>query len=113
MPDTLSAVMTDAYAALTGLDPPVPVLIAGDPEPETDPKQVIVLQDVSSVPVDTYGLDSRRSRIQVTCYAETKLEALGIESRALVALRGVGLHWIASRPAPDQEFIGVLSEYER
>lgn len=113
MPDTLSDVLTDAYAALSGLDPPVPVLMAGDPEREGDPVQVIVLQDVSSVPVDTYGLDSRRSRVQVTCYAETKLAALGIEARAVVALRGAGLHWIASRPAPDPENVGALSEYER
>lgn len=105
--------MTDAYAALTGLDPPVPVLFAGDPEPDPPAPEVIVLQDVSSVPVPTYGKDARTSRVQVTCYAPTKLEALGIEARALTALRGVGLRWIASRPAPDPDYVGTLSEYRR
>lgn len=112
MPD-LSTTLTDAYAALTGLDPPVPVYIAGDPEPEGDPPQVIVLQDVSSVPVPTYGLDARTSRIQLTCYAQTKLAALGLEARALVALRGIGFRFIQSRPAPDPDHTGQLSEYRR
>lgn len=110
----MTAVMTDAYAALTGLDPPVPVLFAGDPEPEGDPPQVIVLQDVSTTHIPTYGLGLlSTSRIQITCYAPTKLAALGIEARALTALRGVGLRWIASRPAPDQDYIGQISEFRR
>lgn len=112
--DDLTAVMTDAYAALTGLDPPVPVLIAGDPEPDPPAPEVIVLQDVSTTRIFTYGLgELSTSRVQITCYAPTKLEALGIEQRALTALRGVGLRWIASRPAPDPENVGTLSEYRR
>lgn len=91
----------------------MPVLIAGDPEPDPPAPQAIVLQDVSSVPVPTYGKDARTSRIQITCYAPTKLEALGIEARALTALRGVGLRWIASRPAADQDYIGQISEFRR
>lgn len=110
MPD-LSTTLTDAYAALTGLDPPAPVLLAGDPDPDGEQPELIILQDVSSVQVGTYGLDARDNRIQITCYAQTKLAALGLEARALAALRGAGFRFLQSRPAPAE--IGQLSEYRR
>ena len=111
MSDTLADALNDAYAALEAIGPPV--RMDGDPEPDPPPARMIVLADVATTALPTYGLQPTTKRIQITCYAENKLAALVLEAAALVALRDAGFRFIQSRPAPDPDFIGQISEYRR
>lgn len=109
MADTLLDVLADARTALLDLGPPVK--IAGDPDPGGD--EVLVLEAVADTRVPSYRTEASTKRIQVTCYAATLQRTLELTDAARAALASVGLRWIASRPAPDPEKIGTLSEYRR
>lgn len=111
MADTLSDVITDAFTALDAIGPPV--LIAGDPDPPGRQAEVLILQPVSDTARPTYGLQTSNKRVQVTAYAETLTRALELTEQARTALRSVGLRYIGSRPAPDPDLNGMLSEYRR
>ena len=109
MADTLLDVLADARTALMALGPPV--FLAADQDPAGEQPEVIVLDRVSDTPLGTYGLQVSAKRIQVTCYAATLTRAL--TTQAADALRPLRLRWIGSRPAPDPDFIGQISEYTR
>lgn len=111
MADTLLDVLADARTALMALGPPV--ALRSDPDPRGTEAEVIVLDRVSDTPLGTYGLQVSAKRIQVTCYAATLTRALDLTTQAADALRPLRLRWIGSRPAPDPDFIGQISEYTR
>lgn len=111
MADTLIDVLADARAALMALGPPV--LLAGDPDPEGETPEVIVLQPVSDTALPTYGRQASAKRVQVTCYAPTLARALELTTAAADALRPLRLRFIQSRPAPDPDHIGQVSEFTR
>ena len=109
--DSLFAVLVGARGALLELG--VPVLLPGDPEPVPEPPEVIILQPVSDTRLPSYGTEASTKRVQVTCYARTMKRSLALDAAARTALASVALRWLASRPAPDQDSIGHLSEYRR
>lgn len=109
MADLLLDVLADARAALLTLGPPV--RMDGDPDPGGD--EVIVLAPVSDTALPAYGITPTTKRIQVTCYAATLARALTLTTAAADALRPAGLRFIQSRPAPDPDHIGQVSEYRR
>lgn len=111
MADTLLDALADARAALMALGPPV--YIAGDPDPPGEQTELIVLQDVSDTALPTYGLSLSTKRLQVTCYGQTLARALELTEQARTALAAVGLRYLQSRPAPDPEYVGCISEYRR
>ena len=111
MADTLLDVLADARTALMALGPPV--VLAADQDPPGEQTEVIVLDRVADTPLGTYGLRASTKRIQVTCYAATLTRALDLTTQAADALRPLRLRWIGSRPAPDPDFIGQISEYTR
>ncbi|GGN32265.1 hypothetical protein [Deinococcus daejeonensis] len=112
MADTLLDVLADARTALMALGPPV--FLAADQDPAGEQPEVIVLDRVSDTRIPTYGLGAiSTKRVQVTCYAPTLARALDLTTQAAAALAPLGLRFIQSRPAPDPDFIGQISEYRR
>lgn len=111
MADTLLDALADARTALRTLGPPV--LLAGDPDPPGEQAEVLILQPVSDTALPSYGLRPTLKRVQVTCYAATLARALDLTTAAADALRPLGFRFIASRPAPDPDAIGQVSEYRR
>lgn len=107
MANTLAATLTAAYAALRAIGPPV--RMDEDPDPETP--EVLVLAPVAETGTSHYGGTSLTARIQVTAYAETLLRALALSTQITAALAPLGLHFLQSRPAPDPDSLGVLSEF--
>lgn len=111
MADTLLDVLADARTALMALGPPV--LLAGDPDLEGEQAEVIILQPISDTALPSYGRRPTTKRVQVTCYAPTLDRALELTEQARSALNAVGLRHIQSRPAPDPDYVGQLSEFRR
>lgn len=111
MADTLTDVLADARTALMALGPPV--FLAGDPDLEGEQAEVIILQPVSDTALPSYGLTPTLKRVQVTCYATTLARALELTDLARSVLGAVGLRFIQSRPAPDPDYVGQVSEYRR
>lgn len=112
--ESLFDVLVRVRIALMALGPPAPaVLLPGDPEPVPEPAEVIILQPVADTRLPSYGTEASTKRVQVTCYAPTVKRALALDSAARAALAAAGLRWIASRPAPDPEAVGMLPEYRR
>ncbi|EYB67413.1 hypothetical protein DEIPH_ctg041orf0009 [Deinococcus phoenicis] len=110
MADLLSA-LADARAALLGIPNAPPVLLPGDEDPDTP--EVIVLDWVSNTGLPQYGGTPTSKRVQVTAYAATLARALELSEQARTAMREAGFGFLASRPAPDPDAIGVISEHRR
>lgn len=105
----VATTLTEAYAALQAIGPPV--RFAGDDDPETS--ELIVLADLSDTGVSTYGLQTTRTLIQVSCYAKTKLRALSLDAKARTELRGLGFYFSQSRGFFDADAYGQISDFRR
>lgn len=106
-----AAPLADAYAALQAIGPPVK--LDGDPDPEGEQTELIVLALVSDTSRQHYGGRTGTARIQTTCYAQTVLDAAALDSLCITALEAAGWQHLQTRPAPDPQFAGLLSEFTR
>ncbi|WP_019008982.1 hypothetical protein [Deinococcus aquatilis] len=113
MADLASTIIAARVALLKAFPPGVgpPIFLERDPDPPGEQAEAIILQPVSDTALPAYGLRPTTKLIQVTCYAPTLLRALSLTTEVTAALRPLGLRFIQSRPAPDPEFTGQVSDY--
>lgn len=103
--------LISARAALLSIPDHPPVLMRGDADPGAG--EVVILDRIADTARRHYGGMTTSKLIQVSCYAPTVARALTLSNTARAALTGAGFRFLQSRPAPDPDATGEVSDYAR